>query len=284
MNIVSSSSFLVAALEKLDRDYNSAIASSKLQWTNFKPTPGHAISGRYSHSTCRVGQFIYIFGGCTLANTTFNDLWMFDLSNRTWLRPVASGTYPPPKSCASLVSYNQSLILFGGWAYASISPMHQGWKMFNHLHEYNRATNRWSVIETTNECPSLSGHSACIMGDQMIVFGGLTAEANNAISYQPTNAFWILDLKTLTWSNQLTLVPKPPPRYGHSHVVLESNKHILILGGCGGPNMLLNDVWLLTVLDGPTPTWFWRQIIVKAKDTGSQPTLHFHQACKVGSN
>lgn len=34
---------------------------------------------------------MYIFGGCTSTNTTFNDLWRFDLMDRKWVRPLAIG-------------------------------------------------------------------------------------------------------------------------------------------------------------------------------------------------
>ena len=51
------------------------------------------ITERYSHSACYHNKSVYIFGGCTLSNTTFNDLWRFDLATRKWIRPVALGGY-----------------------------------------------------------------------------------------------------------------------------------------------------------------------------------------------
>src|SRR5207249_4459448 len=63
-------------------------------------------------------------------------------------------------------------------------------------------------------------------------------------------------------------------------IVLDS-KHILILGGCGGPNMLLTDVWLLTIPDDPNADWEWKLIHVNAKDDAVAPLISFHPACKV---
>ena len=40
---------------------------------------------------------MFVFGGCTSTSTTFNDLWRFDLSTRSWSRPLSTGTYPSPK-------------------------------------------------------------------------------------------------------------------------------------------------------------------------------------------
>lgn len=68
---------------------------------------------------------MYVFGGCTSTNTTFNDLWKLNLSSRTWVRPLPTGSYPSPKACATLVCYKDSLILYGGWTQSSSSPLHQ---------------------------------------------------------------------------------------------------------------------------------------------------------------
>ena len=68
---------------------------------------------------------MYVFGGCTSTNTTFNDLWKLNLSTRSWVRPLPTGCYPSPKACSTLVRYKDSLILYGGWAQSSSSPLHQ---------------------------------------------------------------------------------------------------------------------------------------------------------------
>ena len=130
---------------------------------------------------------MYIFGGRTTSNTTFNDLWGFNLVSRSWTRLVTSGAYPPPKSCASLLPYDKKLILYGGWTCSAVSPMQQGWKSFNHIHQYDRHLNLWSFIETSNEGPALSGHSASIVGDMMIIFGGLSPEHNNGSAFHSSN-------------------------------------------------------------------------------------------------
>ena len=45
--------------------------------------------------------------------------------------------------------------------------------------------------------------------------------------------------------------------------------------------MLFNDVWLLTIIDAPTPGWHWKQVMVQGNDKSSQPAIGLHQACKV---
>ena len=64
-----------------------------VQWCHIIAEPGLTISKRYSHSACCNGNSMYIFGGCTTANTTFNDLWRLDLGTRCWIRPLATGEF-----------------------------------------------------------------------------------------------------------------------------------------------------------------------------------------------
>lgn len=68
---------------------------------------------------------MYVFGGCTCTSTTFNDFWKLDLSTRKWVRLLTMGTYPTPKACATLVYYEGTLVLFGGWTHPSPYPLHQ---------------------------------------------------------------------------------------------------------------------------------------------------------------
>lgn len=63
-----------------------------------------------------------------------------------------------------------------------------------------------------------------------------------------------------TFRNGLKLFsPCPPPRYGQSQILLD-DRHLVIIGGCGGPSVMFNDVWLLDFdLTGDTE-WKWTQL------------------------
>lgn len=270
-----------AAERKIRRDFLNSVSLQNVVWCQ-KPTESRpTISKRYSHSACVLGDSMYVFGGCTTANTTFNDLWRLDLATRRWIRPLTMGTYPPPKACASLVTYKENLLLFGGWTHTSPYPVHQTWRIFRHLHVYNCGANRWTQVSTVGSCPSMAGHSATLQqGHLMVVFGGL--HCNNPVGpIASSNDVWVLDLHSYVWSKQSTTTPKPWPRYGHSQVFLD-DKHMLIIGGCGGPNMLLNDVWLLRISDDPEKPWSWKEVTVTNREHGA-PQLSFHPACKIGN-
>lgn len=264
------------AVKRMQHEFIKAISEMHINWCHLTPDPGPTITKRYSHSACCQGTSMYVFGGCTSTSTTFNDLWRLDLASRRWIRPLSMGTYPSPKACATMVSYKDMLILFGGWTHPSPYPLHQAWRIFNQLHVYNPEENRWNQIIIIDNPPPMAGHSATIHGDKMVVFGGLQKQSNG-LPFASSNDIWVLDLNTMLWSKQQTSQAVPSPRYGQSQLALDDS-HALIIGGCGGPNKLYNDVWLLTISD---KAWEWKELQIK-KSENAAPYLLCHPACKVG--
>lgn len=256
-----------------------AISEFNIMWKDVPPlemTP--TITKRYSHSACRYGNSMYVFGGCTSTSTTFNDLWRLDLNKREWERPLTMGTYPSPKACASIVCYKDALVLFGGWTHPSPYPLHQSWRLFNELHIYSIITKRWTSIHSTTLPPAMAGHSSTIHGHNMVVFGGLQKTTHMG-QYGSSNDVWIFNLDLHSWRKQATSDNKPHSRYGQSQIALDDS-HILILGGCGGPNMVFSDVWLLSMTG---PVWHWKEVTVH--NTQFAPThMWCHPACKIGQH
>jgi len=260
------------------KNLNRGISDFSIKWENITPAEmAPSITKRYSHSACRYENSMYVFGGCTSTSTTFNDLWRLDLNKRQWIRPLTMGTYPSPKACASLVCYKDALILFGGWTHPSPYPLHQAWRLFNELHVYGIVSNRWTCIYTPTSPPAMAGHSVTVQGDLMVVFGGL--QNTNALlgQYGSSNDVWCFNLENQTWNKQATTEVKPHSRYGQSQMSLD-NRNILIMGGCGGPNMVFSDVWLLSMTD---PVWTWREVAVRNPQWGATH-MWCHPACKVG--
>ncbi|XP_064156778.1 F-box only protein 42-like [Anguilla rostrata] len=253
-----------------------AVQEGNIQWeSRTYPYPGTPITQRFSHSACYYdsNQSMYVFGGCTQSscNAAFNDLWRLDLNSKEWIRPLASGSYPSPKAGATLVVYRDLLVLFGGWTRPSPYPLHQPERFFDEIHTYSPSKNWWNCVVTTHGPPPMAGHSSSVIGSKMIVFGGSLG------ARQMSNEVWILDLEHWTWSKPPITGTAPHPRGGQSQVVLD-DKTLLILGGCGGPNALLKDAWLLHM--GVAP-WTWQQLRVENEEHGA-PELWCHPACKVG--
>lgn len=259
---------------------NKGLTDFRLHWKAIVPmdkTPGYKIAGRFSHSAVVHESSMFIFGGGSSTNTTtFNDLWRFDLSNRKWIRPLSTGSYPSPKACASMVCYGNNLILFGGWRYPSLYPLYQPWRLlFDELHTYNINENRWTSQNPPFGPPPMAGHSATIHQNKMIVFGGY--QINNEINSN-SNEIWCLNLNTFTWSKPDISNTKPPPRYGQFQIALDSD-NLLIVGGCGGPNNMFNDVWVLNMSGD---VWQWRNILVKNRKWAATH-MWCNPACRIGS-
>lgn len=253
-----------------------AVQEGNIQWeSRTYPYPGTPITQRFSHSACYydANQSMYVFGGCTQSscNAAFNDLWRLDLNSKEWIRPLASGSYPSPKAGATLVVYKDLLVLFGGWTRPSPYPLHQPERFFDEIHTYSPSKNWWNCVVTTHGPPPMAGHSCCVIRDKMIVFGGSLG------SRQMSNDVWVLDLEQWSWSKPTTSGPSPHPRGGQSQVVID-DETILVLGGCGGPNALFKDAWLLHM--GTSP-WTWQALKVENEDQGA-PELWCHPACRVG--
>ncbi|XP_034975371.1 F-box only protein 42 [Zootoca vivipara] len=253
-----------------------AVQEGNIQWeSRTYPYPGTPITQRFSHSACYydANQSMYVFGGCTQSscNAAFNDLWRLDLNSKEWIRPLASGSYPSPKAGATLVVYKDLLVLFGGWTRPSPYPLHQPERFFDEIHTYSPSKNWWNCVVTTHGPPPMAGHSSCVIQDKMIVFGGSLG------SRQMSNDVWVLDLEHWAWSKPTISGPTPHPRGGQSQIVID-DKTILVLGGCGGPNALFKDAWLLHMSSNP---WTWQPLKVENEEQGA-PELWCHPACRVG--
>ncbi|KAF7281864.1 hypothetical protein GWI33_004106 [Rhynchophorus ferrugineus] len=260
------------------RNFLKAINEFDIKWDRIVPvgtTP--TITKRYSHTAVVHDNSMFVFGGCTSAMTTFNDLWMLNLSNRTWERPLAKGTYPSPKACSSLILYKDFLVLFGGWTYPPSYPLYQSWHLFNELHVYAISGMLWTCISTMNTPPPMAGHSVSVIGEWMIIFGGLQ-KPSTAVHCEKSNDIWKLNLETWTWYKQeVQAGPKPNGRFGQTQVVLD-NKNLLILGGSGGPTTQHCDCWILN-MEG----YLWKWIKVEIAGKINEPTnIWSNPGCKIG--
>lgn len=257
-----------------------AIGEFKILWNNITASDmGYTITRRFSHAACVFENNMYVFGGCTTNATSFNDLWRFDLSKRQWVRPLATGTYPVPKAYTTMVHHKDSLIVFGGWTYPSLSHYYNQLTMFNEIHFYDVQANKWLLMNAINSPPPIAGHSACMKNDEMVVFGGLTQSPAFNHEIQCSNDVWVLDVPTLTWRNQPTTKPRPSPRYSQSVVQLDTDR-LLVLGGVQSLHnrFVYNDCWILNMTG---PVWTWKELAVKNKEWASS-NIWCNPACRVG--
>ena len=165
---------------------------------------------------------------------------------------IPLGDVPPSRSHYSAVTYNNSVILFGGF---------DGTIRYNDVRMFNPSTNVWTLIHTIGDVPEgRYKHDACVFGDYMIVMGGYSVQWLNDVLY--------FNLKTYTWTkinnilhSQLMqtgvkqtretmdeggsgggMIDGVVPRPRESHTVTLIGSFVYILGGWSWPNSM-NDMY-----------------------------------------
>ncbi|XP_071944372.1 F-box only protein 42-like [Antedon mediterranea] len=254
--------------------FKSNTQDGKIRWSH-KQCPQTPVTARHSHSACYVDGSMYIFGGSSVSETTFNDIWKLDLTSRKWSRVIASGSgprsMPSPRASASMVYYNGSLIVFGGWAPPLPSPLYPAPRFYNELHVYSMSLNQWTAITTSLTPPPMAGHRATVIKNKMIIFGGWQV-------HERSNDIWVLNMDTMEWHKQAANKTKPLERSGHGQVKI-NDQHLLIIGGWGKNGMLCDDIWLLHM--DPSLPWDWMAIKIE-NATKSPPEIWCHPVVKVG--
>lgn len=266
------------AVKRQNREFRRSLLTHDLVAHSVQAAKNE-ITPRFSHSSCVFEGQLYVFGGSTKERNLFNDLWNFCLSTRTWLRPKTVGVYPSPKARASLLVYNKKLILFGGQSLRRRAFGDESSKLFSDVYEYDISRKTWAMVPPVSQGPSVSAHAACISGHRMIVFGGLVLSESHSLT--ASNDLWTFDLKSRIWSQIESPSLRPSPRCGHTLIELDEY-HFLVLGGCGGQNVPLHDVWLLNLIG---TTALWKPIIVRQSETMAlQPKLHLNPVCKLSAD
>jgi len=76
------------------RLYNDLFCLDVEKWTwSVVPSATSPPLGRFGHAMVAVEDKIVVFGGWDGA-VAFNDLWVYDLSSRAWIKPAVGGTPP----------------------------------------------------------------------------------------------------------------------------------------------------------------------------------------------
>jgi hypothetical protein len=210
-----------------------------------------SIPPRNGHTTTALGGQMYVFGGWD-ATQYFGDLWWFDTSVlyqggrfTQWYQSSAAG--PSPRDGHSMVAYGGMLVLFGGFyhnvssgSYVDCSKPTDGCAWYNDLWTYTVATNKWTKLSISGAPSPRQGHSAVVIGDRMIIFGGQNSKQ------QTLNDLYSYSLSRRVWTKLEPSGVSPMPRMSQSAAVVGST--MLVYGGAvynGGPG--LTDLWTFTL-------------------------------------
>ncbi|XP_072128143.1 kelch domain-containing protein 2 isoform X2 [Mobula birostris] len=161
---------------------------------------------------------IYIFGGKNDAKC-FNNVYILDTLTWKWSFMVGKGKVPS-LAYHSAVVFQRELFIFGGLLFR---PPQGGQLYSNTLYIFNPEHEIWYQPIVVGERPlPRCGHSATLLRDKLIIFGG-----NRSCVF--LNDLHVLDLGFMEYVN-VQIPGPPPPRCRHAAVPVNENK-ILISGG-----------------------------------------------------
>lgn len=193
--------------------------TESLQWSTIQTT-GEPIPALRAHTTTLVGDTLYIFGGGD-GPTYSNDVWTFNTVTHQFLHPVVAtprNALPPPRRAHTTVLYNNFLVIFGGGN--GQAALNDVWAL--DVSDPSRLT--WQEWRTRGDVPQKKGyHTANLVGDKMIVFGGSDGHASFADVH-------VLNLVTLTW----TLVNTEIKHNRLSHTSTQVGSYLFVIGGHNG--------------------------------------------------
>ncbi|CAN0897263.1 Acyl-CoA-binding domain-containing protein 4 [Linum grandiflorum] len=149
-----------------------------------------------------------------------------------WLYPKLHGFNPSQRWGHSSCYSHGSLYIFGGCC---------GGQHLSDVQMLNMATMTWTSLETTGPNPGpRDSHSAVILGNQMVVFGGSTNNGSRKV-----NDLHILDLLTNRWFVPQCRGSPPSPRESHTATLIDNSKMVVFGGSGEGEANYLNDVHVL---------------------------------------
>jgi len=169
----------------------------KVNVTSQKPFPRRYPSG------FMVGRKFYVWAGFGANKKAYNDLYVFDLDNKTWNLVGCGGKVPPERYGHSGTLVDGKLWVFGGSNDAHLPK--------DDLYYLDLANMQWTeVTKEGNWPPPRFHHSAALTedGSKIYIFGGSKTQSDHL------NDMWELSLETKTWTRVPTEKP-PVPRAGH---------------------------------------------------------------------
>ena len=178
---------------------------------------------------------IYIIGGRSSQNKKFNDVWVFDIRNKKWVKLSPAGTIDKGGRMNYCIydEKNNLVYLYGRNAGGNSLP--------SNIVKYDLINNKFTEIAPSNlPDTSLRGHSVILLKSglqepSLVIFGG--EDAGNTIN----NDIRVFSILSKTFTKLEISGEKPKERIFHTAILTPNNK-MLVIGG-KSTSGTLNDMW-----------------------------------------
>lgn len=148
---------------------------------------------------CYIGGFIQTNG----AGAQTTEIWCFATPSGVWSRTATTGTpFPEPRANhTAVLDPNGDIVVFGGGACTQTSPTYCNLVPTITLAILNTTSFAWTIPSTQSGPPALYGHSATVVGNQMIVAFGASVHTPTS----PNNNIYVLDMSNgYSWTSQFS--------------------------------------------------------------------------------
>ncbi|XP_059138356.1 kelch domain-containing protein 3 isoform X2 [Peromyscus eremicus] len=213
---------------------------------------------RVNHAAVAVGHRVYSFGGYCSGEDYETlrqiDVHIFNAVSLRWtklppVRPAVRGqapVVPYMRYGHSTVLIDDTVFLWGG--------RNDTEGACNVLYAFDVNTHKWSTPRVSGTVPGArDGHSACVLGKIMYIFGGYEQLADCF-----SNDIHKLDTSTMTWT--LVCTKGNPARWRDFHSATMLGNHMYVFGGRAdrfGPFHSNNEIYCnrIRVFDTRTEAW-----------------------------
>jgi hypothetical protein len=213
-------------------------------WTEIEYGPGP--SGRFNHMMIYDPDRhqLFLFGGFG-ASDRVGDTWIYDIEANEWTR-VQPQNSPSPRSDAA-IAYDEAngvVILHDGYCRNDSHP--QDTWIFNF-----REGNWRQMAPEESPLPQYGHHMIYdSLNRKVVMYGGHWSYAGTS-QHGYSDGVWTYDYPSDTWT-KIDPATSLPSRYWHTLAYDEDRGKMVVFGGSGARDAILDDTWLY---DLSTNTW-----------------------------
>jgi len=229
--------------------FNEIIFYDTVLKTYSAPTiKGDKVPNFSRHTSCLVGNKVYVFGGFDGHGTNF-DLATFDPYTRSWTnvsKAAQKGQAPPSRTNHAAASVGKNMFIFGG----NNNNEAGQYQVLDDLNMLDTLTMTWSRPKTTGAIPcARSGHTLTAIGKKLYLFGGGVWNEREGWVHK-FNDLYVLDTETLHWTKPECQGKIDTSTFPISYAV---GRFLFVFGGGSKPlHSVTNDLYML---DTATLTW-----------------------------